>query len=67
MEVFGDIKKRKEQLRRKLGGVQSKLGEGVTPGLFKLKSRLKRLVGSCAFVRGNTLASEVYGTISPKW
>lgn len=40
-EVFGDIGRRKDQLIRRLGGVQRRLAQTVTPGLLKLENKLK--------------------------
>lgn len=38
---FRDINKRKERLRRRLGGVQERLASHPTAGLMKLEKRLK--------------------------
>lgn len=42
-EEFGDIKKRKDRLRRRLEGVQTRLATELSPGLLKLESKLKIL------------------------
>lgn len=40
-EVFGNIMGRKERLRRRLGGVQSRLADQPSPGLLEFERKLK--------------------------
>lgn len=40
--MFGDINRRKERLRRRLGEVQRKLAGCISLGLLRLEERLRR-------------------------
>lgn len=40
-DIFGDINRRKERLRRRLNDIQISLSHQANPGLLKLESKLK--------------------------
>lgn len=42
-EVFGNVRMRKERLRRRLQGIQARLALQASSGLLKLESKLKLL------------------------